>query len=245
MMRLQLLFFFFKKIAGDRLTREISKLLTTPPLNLLRQRPGCTGTRGKDLKPKHPAAPQGHTHLRKCCLRNVTVSCSCRHLQGRGQGVRGGLGPRFRETARGPALQTRDSAHLPPQPASLPPEHPSLSTSDLALQLRVSPKLPPSQRRERGPHPAPATPQGDPTTGMRLRKVDPVLLAPRCVQNTVRRTHHVQHFSLVRRGLYGCKAPWRPSGLVCRRGKGGPDNSKPLLATLPLADATGGEGASA
>lgn len=77
----------------------------------------------------------------------------------------------------------------------------------------MSPKLPPSQRQGRGPRPAPATPQGDPTTAMRLRKADPVLLSPRRVQNTVRRTHHVQRFSLVRRGLHGCKAPWRPSGL--------------------------------
>lgn len=34
-------------------------------------------------------------------------------------------------------------------------------------------------------------------------------------------------------GLYGLQSTLRPSGLVCRRGKGGPDNSKPLLATLP------------
>lgn len=66
-----------------------------------------------------------------------------------------------------------------------------------------------------------------------------------CPEHRPEKTHHVRSFSLVRQGLHGCKAPWRPSGLVCGPGKGGPDNSKPLLATLPPADTTGGEGASA
>lgn len=44
----------------------------------------CVLVPGKGVsKPKHPTSTQGKTHLRKCCLRIVTVSCSCPHLQKR------------------------------------------------------------------------------------------------------------------------------------------------------------------
>lgn len=40
---------------------------------------GCQQTNKNDTT----AALQGRTHLRKCCLQNATVNCSCPHLQER------------------------------------------------------------------------------------------------------------------------------------------------------------------